>query len=271
MFGTIGNEYLYAAYRITATFKARDESEFEKSGTAFGVQNSKGQFCFVTNRHILDAGYNDKAGKYIGCELVAMRVAAFKAKDEKTELKPTERIVFDLLWEPKAVRFATDYFEDVACIVQPKVASVDGSEVTLAFFLKFDELADDAWIEGKLSICDAVAFPGFPPWHDRLENRPILRTGTIASDPRANYSDATTPKGRRVAYEAFSFGGSSGSPIVALQKGFKPGPGIQLSGYREAKIVGINAGHLTGEYGAHSGVSYFIKSSVILELIERAS
>jgi len=39
-------------------------------------------------------------------------------------------------------------------------------------------------------------------------------------------------------------------------------------GHREGRLIGINAGPLEGKFGAHSGASYFIKSSAILNLIE---
>jgi hypothetical protein len=71
-----------------------------------------------------------------------------------------------------------------------------------------------------------------------------------------------------VAYEAFSFGGSSGSPVFATQRGIKPGAGMRFDAYRESRLIGINAGHLAAAYGQHSGISYFYKASAILELTD---
>jgi hypothetical protein len=269
MFNGLGNQALYAAFRITSHFRLRDTSDvLTKMGTAFFVTNLRGKNCIVTNRHILDAGYNEPAGKYLGAVLHSVLVEGFSAAEGGVMSLPVAPISLEVMVQSSALSFPPDYFEDVACFIDPKVIVRHGGDASIHFFLKHEELADDAWIESQLSVCDFVAFPGFPPWHDKLALRPILRTGTISSDPRTNYSDERIAKGRRVAYEAFSFGGSSGSPIFATQKGFQATGGITVTGFREAKVVGINAGHLEGDFGAHSGVSYFIKSSAILNLID---
>jgi hypothetical protein len=124
----------------------------------------------------------------------------------------------------------------------------------------------------KLSVCDFVAFPGFPPWYDKRDQRAILRTGTIASDPRYNYSRSEAEDGACLAYEAFSYGGSSGSPVFAIQKGPKPGAGISFPGFREEMMIGINAGHLNLDVDKkqHSGISYLYKSFAIADVIDAA-
>lgn len=94
--------------------------------------------------------------------------------------------------------------------------------------------------------------------------------GTIASDPRLSYSYVPgAPDASRIAYEGFSTGGASGSPVFAIQRGFQTGGAISASEgfYREVKLIGINAGHFSDQVG-HSGISYFYKSSAILDLID---
>ena len=59
-----------------------------------------------------------------------------------------------------------------------------------------------------------------------------------------------------------------GSPVFAVQKGPKPGVGLEFPGFRELKLVGINAGHLKASDKTHSGISYFYKSTAILEIID---
>ena len=268
MFNGLSNAHLYTALQIGVEFQLRDQAAFAtKSGTAFCVRNRAGVSCIVTNRHMLDAGYNEPSGKFLGATLSSLWIDGFQTTAGDANAKPVNRVTFDVQLAPGAVRFAANYFEDVACLINPVVRVRGGGLVSIGFFVDSDYLADDTWIEQQLSICDFVAFPGFPPWHDRLENRPILRTGTISSDPRANYSDTSTSKGRRIAYEAFSFGGSSGSPVFATEKGIRSTAEIITTGFREGRLVGINAGHLEGDYQAHSGISFFVKSSAILELI----
>lgn len=131
-------------------------------------------------------------------------------------------------------------------------------------------LATENWISEKMSVCDYIAYPGFPDWYDRQNNTPIFRMGTIASDPRMNYSSIIgAPISSQIAYEGFSSGGASGSPVFAVQRGFKTGSGISAPKdfYREVKVIGINAGHFSNQIG-HSGISYFYKSSVILNIID---
>ena len=93
--------------------------------------------------------------------------------------------------------------------------------------------------------------------------------GTIASDPRMSYSYITgAPISSRIAYEGFSTAGSSGSPVFAVQRGFRTGGGISAPSdfFREVKLIGINAGHFEDQIG-HSGISFLYKSSVIHDII----
>lgn len=153
-------------------------------------------------------------------------------------------------------------------IIGPKIDKKDGLGIVTDSFFPYELMAKAADFENKLSVCDFLAFPGYPEWHDQLEGRPILRTGTISSDPRRNYSSDGHSMGDCIAFEAFSYGGSSGSPIIAVQKGPKPGTGILFPGFRELLVIGINAGHLLHENIGHSGISYFYKSTAILEIAD---
>lgn len=84
---------------------------------------------------------------------------------------------------------------------------------------------------------------------------------------------ASLSMGECIAYEAFSFGGSSGSPVFAIHNGFPVGGAIQAGEnfYRPVMLIGINAGHLVvdGLDRHHAGISYMYKSSVILQIIDR--
>lgn len=136
--------------------------------------------------------------------------------------------------------------------------------------IQYDFLASEEWINTKLTVCDTIAYPGFPEWFDHKNNTPIFRMGTIASNPRSDYCCGDNdPVAARVAYEGFSSGGASGSPVFAIQKGFRVGGGIQAPEdfFREVKVVGINAGLFFNDKG-HSGISYFYKSSVIKNIID---
>ena len=134
--------------------------------------------------------------------------------------------------------------------------------------MSYEHIPDDATIRSELKPCDSVVFPGYPEWHDKVAGRPILRTGVVSSDPRFAYSRSGNDEGDIIAFEAFSFGGSSGSPVFATQKGFPPGP-IIMPGFRRFFLAGVNAGHYEeSDTGAHSGISCFVRASAILDIID---
>lgn len=97
---------------------------------------------------------------------------------------------------------------------------------------------------------------------------PILRAGVVSSDPRLNYSPNKTCQGRIIAFEAFSTGGGAGSPVIALQKGFRLGAGLNgpADFFRPVKLIGINAGNVNSD-GMHQQLSYLYKSDIIIDLI----
>lgn len=97
-----------------------------------------------------------------------------------------------------------------------------------------------------------------------------MRRGSLSSDPKCNYCGPDMQvAGRALAYEAFSFGGSSGSPVFLAPFGVRLNdehPG----NWRPPKLLGVNAGHLLTRDGKrhHSGISYFYRSTIITELLE---
>ena len=266
MYAGATNEMLYAAYNVVASFRKKDGGQFSGNGTAFFVMSPSSKLFLVTNRHMLDPSYQPKEPSYVGAELIGILLNGFAADNGDVSKVPRTRVAGDLVYRREQIKFAADDDEDVAVLAVTQLRSVPGTATSIDFFVSWRELADDKWIAENLTTSDFVVFPGYPPWHDKSEGRPILRTGTVASDPRTNYSHETVPRGRRVAYEAFSFGGSSGSPIIATDKGVKVDAPLTAK-FREGRIVGINAGHMSDKFGQHSGVSYFFRSSVILDLI----
>lgn len=268
MWHGLNNEFLYAAHRITAHFdRQTDKKSNTKNGTCFFVMNKRAKLCLITNRHMLDFGYPDNKQDHIGYQLSCIEIERFERNPETDKL-PTNRFVDKAISIENSIRYSRLYEEDVACIVDPKVRTAKDANASIDFHISYDLVATKEWLDSKLSVCDFVAFPGFPTWYDKSTYRPIMRAGTIASDPRSDYSPSGQSEGRKVAFEAFSSSGSSGSPVFAAEKGPKPGPGLHFDGYREPKLIGVNAGHLQAEFGNHSGISYFFKASVILELIE---
>lgn len=259
----MNNDFLYCTGLIEVVFEDYSKKQISGSGTCFFLMNKDQKICLLTNRHVLDLAFSNI--KYKDFSIKEVRVH-LKAKDAKTGLPTIQQ---SLLVLSKDIRFHNDLNNDVAAIIDPKVINLNGGAANIDWFIPYDFLATETQIATDIMICDMVAFPGFPPWFDKVEIRPILRTGTISSDPRFDYHVEGKSGGCCLAYEAFSYGGSSGSPVFATLKGFK-GRGITCSGYRDLLLIGINAGHLTNsDLGkTHSGISYLYKATTIRDLID---
>ena len=259
----LNNTFLYTGCRIISSF-GNGTNTASISGTGFFI-NKENNVFLITNRHMVDIEYGDVRKQYSGYKLLEFTIDN-RRNDPKTHL-PTDIV------EIKIQNIDEFYFpevkeNDIACLKNIKYL---GGDVSIDFPIPYSLIATEEKIKEKLSVCDFVAFPGFPEWYDKRNNNPILRTGALASDPRFDYSNEKEFMGNCIAYEAFSSGGSSGSPVFAIQKGFPTGPGLTApeNFYREILLIGINAGHFEAIDGQHSGISYLYKSSEIIKLIDK--
>jgi hypothetical protein len=255
----LNNDFLYTAKKVVAHW-SDGTTVAELRGTGFFIQKDANIF-FITNRHVVEPGYSD--AEYKGFKMVDFSVESYETFDV-SGLPSTLKSASVANWNE--FKFHPNEHNDVACLKDLK--TVGG--MTINAPVPFSMIATDEWITQKLSVCDSIAYPGFPEWYDRQNNTPVFRMGTIASDPRMNYSYMPgAPVASRIAYEGFSTGGASGSPVFAIQRGFKTGGAISASEdfYREVKLIGINAGHFLDQKG-HSGISYLYKSSTIHDIID---
>ncbi len=255
----INNRFLYAAILIECDFRDDIGKEKRITGTAFFVVVAD-QIYLVTNRHVMDLGFTSE--KYRKFSLVRVSLWGRFSGDtfQGCELPVTSNKMI----------LSKNELNDFVCVRSPRLITANTPQLKLDYTISEEMIATKEDFERDITVCDFVAFPGYPEWYDEVEKRPIFRGGTIASDPRFNYSYKRN-MGDCVAYEAFSFDGSSGSPVFALQKGIKPGSGIRFLDYRPGRFVGINAGHLPSASASHSGISYFFKSSAILSAIQDAT
>lgn len=264
---------LYCAYSLEACFFERTTSTtWPTRGTCFFIASSK-KIVLVTSRHLLDKGYGTSShGKF---RLVSIKISG-KMHDERGTPNSTVTIsegANDL----GKLFFSRDEGNDVAIYVSD---AFDKSRIHYA--IPKAALMPRTQFSTSLDLCDMVVFPGYPEWHDNVSGRPIFRFGVIASDPRYMYANTLAGRsvgGECLAYEAFSFGGSSGSPVFSLPKGRLRMGVPDYETVRPMKLIGVNAGHLTGvkadaegDYGVHhSGISYFYRSSVVLDIVESIS
>lgn len=264
----LNNNFLYSALQIEVIFSDEIGNKKSRLGTAFFVNNKKEEICLLTNRHMVDFPYKSAEKERDDLEKYSISkiLLTGKRKHAQQELAPIEEQIFSIIPNQKII-FPSDYDNDVASFNNVQVDKIENMETISDFFIPYKFLATESDINTKLSVCDFVAFPGFPEYHDQKGKRPIFRTGTISSDPRVSYSYRDNVSGDCIAYEAFSIGGSSGSPVFAMQKGLIGY--VTTPGSREVMLIGINAGHINlSETKSHSGMSYFYKSSIILDLID---
>jgi hypothetical protein len=267
MFYGINNDVLHSACRLEVVFKDDLGKELKGSGTAFFVNLNNGDICLITNRHVVDKNYNQSTSKYKDFKLSRLIIKK-KNKDPITGL-PTIDIKLRVL-DIEGFIFPSNEENDIVCLKNFHVIHTVSSTVPrIDYAVPVDLIASKEKLTETLTISDFVVFPGFPEWFDKRNDLPVMRVGTVASDPRFDYSYSGSNEGDRLAYEAFSFDGSSGSPVFAVPKGIRTGRGIDGGGFRDGMLIGINAGHLqVSGSQSHSGISYLIKSNVILELLD---
>jgi hypothetical protein len=259
MYHSLGRAFLYTAHKLSISFDDYGNRK-EVNGTGFFVDGPDEKLWLVTSRHLLDAGYSDIAKNH--WQIANIRLAGFL---------PDDFAGFECDLIVDELRFANSSLEDV--VVARVVTTVNGNwegranikvqHVPRAMFASNEDF-------DGLQLADPLLFPGYPDWHDQSEGRPIMRRGLLSSDPVFNYLGPNMVVGGRIlAYEAFSFGGSSGSPIFLPEFGFKINGDAKMGNYRSAKLIGINAGHLRTLDGHrhHSGISYLFRSTIIEELV----
>lgn len=256
MYAPPPRQLLYLAYRLEVEFVDFQGTSKSGSGTAF-ILASGDRPILVTNRHVVDIDYNASDSRYKDFRLSRLILHGRSADDSRysVELDISQSFLFHVSRE-----------NDVACLIDFR-SKTPNCDVKLYHHNSIDGLATAAEFMTTIWPGDHVFFSGYPAnLHDKLDQRPILRAGIIASDPKYNYSSSGKYQGERVAYEAMSTQGSSGSPVYAPARGVG---GVHQYERRDI-IVGINAGHLVDESKTHSGLSYFIKSTVIREILSAA-
>lgn len=145
---------------------------------------------------------------------------------------------------------------------------ISDEEVSVDNAFGYDTLAQIHEFGTEILACDVIAFPGYSEWVSEREMRPTFRVGWIVSDPRHGI-DLPKVKGDAMLIEGFSTRGSSGAPVIVLEKGIRTGAGLTGGGFRPFRLVGINAGHFTATDYLHAHLSYLFKSTVIDECVKK--
>ena len=144
-------------------------------------------------------------------------------------------------------------------------------------------LADESHLNLRYAG-EPVLFIGFPRSSPTQEivnieespdvSLPILRQGVFAFPPSMGISLDNCLGRNYGLIDSFAQKGFSGSPVISLQRGYENGLLNSQDDFRPPRIVGIIGGHLRTRDeksdGAHSGISYFVRSNSMIDALALA-
>ncbi len=267
----INQNIIFSVCRLKAIFCDDIGNSKCIMGTGFWLRTETNKDIFITNRHNLDPSL--KLG-----ENTTFRIHEVKIElRQDNEGRPTlETNFFKVKDEVNSIILHEG--ADVAIIVSPEFEDID---INYIFYplVRQKNLADNNFFENSLSLMDTGSFIGFPgqgasQWWDQHSNLGIARMFNIASYPPIPFSHPDIITESTMLVSGLSFSGSSGSLVMSHSKGLNLGEGIEGGeGYVPPTMIGIMSGHWQEQQVdipqmfQHSGLSYFTRSTAILELI----
>ena len=264
---------LYSACRLTFThyYEPGEHTPPLRYGTGFitGFPTPDNRFALVTNRHLTDIPWVNPSRD--GTVLKSVKVELWQSRNLRIEFDiqdPTVYLHEDEYIDVSVVPFGPAIDMNAVGYPYDKIENLipDPNAGVLEFqhALSWEYLLECESLWPELGPGESVAFPGYPVWYDRLQTRPVLRSGVIASDPQTEYrsssGELTIHDGnQQILFDAFSTNGNSGSPVFVAQRGMPPvdlkmilaqgssappaNARLAFTGYRRSFLIGINAGH----------------------------
>lgn len=294
--------HLYSACKLTMNYLyTHGQQRSDGFGTGFIVQFPPGdpRLGLVTNRHLVDIPW--KMPSRDGTTLESIHVEMWPYDSLRVEFtiqNPQILLHNDKSIDVSVIPFGTDKPLELTGYPYDRLDKIfkeeDPSRIKFTFehAMPWTYLLECEQLWPVLRPGEMVVFPGYPIWYDRLETRPIFRSGVIASDPQRDYrkyTGQTTNKdgNQQLLFDAFSTNGNSGSPVFVAQRGIAPfnlklkpqngGPAsevgtlLQFSQYHRSFLIGINAGHFNDTESDkpqdHAGLSRMHKLSAILDIL----
>jgi hypothetical protein len=289
----IRQEHLYYACKLFARYYYEPgDNETNASATGFIVESPERQkFGLVTNRHFIEPGWSGEP-LYQGTSLTKLRASIWLDVSERIEVDVVSAPIFHD--DPTVDACILPITSDTLVNVEMWLANIDptspvpkphrwsegvengcNAKVPLQYYVTWKLLDISEWYWKTLDPGETLFFPGYPAWHDKSQDRPIIRTGAIVSDPQANWRQSKGgPKpgdgSSQVLFDAFSTDGNSGSPVFVGQRGIQSSDTVKYTGYyRHMILAGINAGHIENNKAQHVGLSRMHKVSVIVDLARK--
>jgi len=268
----VNREIVYSVARIRSTFTGATEPLIVR-GTGFWVGRG-GLRAFVTNRHSLDPELIPETRCLELSEVeIELRHLAGNLAYSETHFFPVSAVGPSIRLHPTA---------DCAVLIGPQFNCP--AEFKDQVPISLDDIANQEFLAEKAQIMDFASFIGFPgsdeaPGWDESANLPIARLASIASAPDRSFVNSVIQKtviqsGDIVLVNGLSFSGSSGSPVFLHRKGIRATLPL-VADFVPATVIGIMSGHGTEpgplpEILQHTGLSYFTRSTSILELLKES-
>lgn len=264
--------------KINITFVSGIGNVKNVVGTGFWIYSNNNKMLFITNKHNLVPGMHG----FDDYRLVALKI-------DYRHFNPSLQMPFADTYDLDATDWEKYYGEDsdspdIAILKMPEgLQMINPTDPHVHPYCNESLLAEASFYQHSLKVGDNCHFIGFPS-HQRdnpLFDLPISRNCNISSLPLIDYylENVRGVKTKEICLVGgFSFGGSSGSIVFSYPKGLKLGAGLSMSGgsnYVVPRLIGVMSGHWSepvSDYfnkSAHTGLSYFTKSTAILDLMQK--
>lgn len=266
------NGLFLSTLRLESTFKDDlGNSPLQGTGTCFALQWHD-SFLLVTNRHMVDHSFAVKNSSYQLAELFLW----CRRTNAPSIITAPERFPIGL----EEAEITIHPTADVALISNIKLLNLGFTPIINPVLLDF--LADDNFYSNNnLEVGDGCSFIGYPasknsvPWWDTDKGLPVVRLASLSSLPQLNFVNSNIKSTHARLVAGLSFSGSSGSPVLNLGKNYKVINATFTPELVLPKLIGIMAGHWwynnneIPEMLRHTGLSYYVSSVAIWELLEK--
>jgi hypothetical protein len=255
--------------RINSTFHDDDGVVKTGSGTGFFIRHND-IIYFITNRHnVVHINPKKPRAKYtLDGIKIWLRTDGSYSIDSSTQ-----EYEIDL----KTTKIIKHETADLALFCH--IGLKGNANLARTNPIVSDCLADLDFFNTKLQPIARCVFIGYPliseyPIWDEERDLPIARGAELSSLPCYDFMHKGVSSSHARLVSGLSFGGSSGSPILNLGTEISAGEGVVLHNAVEPKLIGIMAGHwwddnsLPDFIRKHTGLSYFVSSMAIWELLE---
>ncbi|WP_186818437.1 S1 family peptidase [Nocardia ninae] len=244
--------FIYAVAHICPSFVLPDASTKTFGwGTGFFVGDGTDPNCayLMTAAHVFDPARSNS--RYIGFKLDSVYVRQWFKRMDETD---APLVLNESRFTSPQVKYAPSH--DVAVMrLATEMAVITGNGKIN--WLETSILATGADFEsGRIWPGQDVLIPGYPgAAANTPPARPFLFSGTIVTDPAQPAHIDNGDQDRTIVCQAFSWGGSSGAPVLCP---LAPEP----------KIIGINTGHFNLGGDSAGVLTTAVRSDVLIELIE---